>query len=137
MAETSQGIHISTGVISAYIPRQGEFLIDSLLYKGVKVGEKARLICHTQSEPVLESTSQVSFTNYIGELKSVTVERVGSVRALVKLEGVHKSPNGREWLPFVVRLYFYGGSEQVKMVHSFVYDGDQNKDFISRLGSSF
>lgn len=74
-------------------------MIDSLLYKGVKVGEKARLICHTQSEPVLESTSQVSFTNYIGELKSVTVERAGSVRALVKLEGVHKSPKGREWLP--------------------------------------
>ena len=137
VAETSQGIHISTGVISAYIPRQGEFLIDSLLYKGVKVGEKARLICHTQSEPVLESTSQVSFTNYIGELKSVTVERAGSVRALVKLEGVHKSPNGREWLPFVVRLYFYGGSEQVKMVHSFVYDGDQNKDFIRALGVRF
>ena len=137
VAETSQGIHISTGVISAYIPRQGEFLIDSLLYKGVKVGEKARLICHTQSEPVLESTSQVSFTNYIGELKSVTVERAGSVRALVKLEGVHKSPKGREWLPFVVRLYFYGGSEQVKMVHSFVYDGDQNKDFIRALGVRF
>ena len=137
VTETSQGIHISTGVISAYIPRQGEFLIDSLLYKGVKVGEKARLICHTQSEPVLESTSQVSFTNYIGELKSVTVERAGSVRALVKLEGVHKSPKGREWLPFVVRLYFYGGSEQVKMVHSFVYDGDQNKDFIRALGVRF
>ncbi len=103
----------------------------------MKVGEKARLICHTQSEPVLESTSQVSFTNYIGELKSVTVERAGSVRALVKLEGVHKSPKGREWLPFVVRLYFYGGSEQVKMVHSFVYDGDQNKDFIRALGVRF
>ena len=67
----------------------------------------------------------------------MTVERAGSVRALVKLEGVHKSPNGREWLPFVVRLYFYGGSEQVKMVHSFVYDGDQNKDFIRALGVRF
>ncbi|EKC60332.1 hypothetical protein LEA_12921, partial [human gut metagenome] len=53
------------------------------------------------------------------------------------MEGVHKSPKGREWLPFVVRLYFYGGSEQVKMVHSFVYDGDQNKDFIRALGVRF
>ena len=26
----------------------------------------------------------------------MTVERAGSVRALVKLEGVHKSPKGRE-----------------------------------------
>lgn len=45
--------------------------------------------------------------------------------------------NNREWLPFVVRLYFYGGSEQIKMVHSFVYDGDQKKDFIRSLGIRF
>lgn len=51
VTETHERIQIETGVISAYIPRQGEFLIDSLLYKGVKVGEKARLICNTQSEP--------------------------------------------------------------------------------------
>lgn len=36
-----------------------------------------------------------------------------------------------------MRLYFYAGSEQVKMVHSFVYDGDQDKDFIRALGIRF
>lgn len=137
VTETHERIQIETGVISAYIPRQGEFLIDSLLYKGVKVGEKARLICNTQSEPVLETTSHVSFTNYTSELKSAIVERSGAIRTLVKLEGVHKSKDGREWLPFVVRLYFYAGSEQVKMVHSFVFDGDQDKDFIRALGIRF
>ncbi len=137
ITETPSAIRIETGIISAYIPRQGEFLLDSLLYKGIKVGEKARLICNTQSEPILENTSQVSFTNYTSELKSVTVERCGSVRALIRLEGVHRAENGREWLPFVIRLYFYGGSEQVKMVHSFIYDGEQNKDFIRALGIRF
>ena len=137
VTETSQSIRIETGVLSAYIPRQGEFLIDSLLYKGMKVGENARLIASTQTEPILENTSQVSFTNYTSILKSVEVERVGSVRALVKLSGMHRSSDGREWLPFVVRLYFYGGSEQVKMVHSLVYDGDQHKDFIRSLGVRF
>ena len=67
--------------------------MDSLLYKGTKVGEKARLICSTQSEPIQENTSQISFTRYIGEIKSVTIERFGSVRALVKLEGVHRNRN--------------------------------------------
>ena len=134
---------------------------DSLLYKGTKVGEKARLICNTQNEPIQENTSQISFTHYIGEIKSVTIERLGSVRALVKLEGIHRNRNkkidtnhsegegnyannsdmnkrnNREWLPFVVRLYFYGGSEQIKMVHSFIYDGDQKKDFIRSLGIRF
>jgi hypothetical protein len=137
ITETPSAIRIETGIISAYIPRQGEFLLDSLLYKGIKVGEKARLICNTQSEPILENTSQVSFTNYTSELKSVTVERCGSVRALIRLEGVHRAENGREWLPFVIRLYFYGGSEQVKMVHSFIYDGEQNEDFIRALGIRF
>ena len=137
VTETPRNILIETGVISAYIPRQGEFLIDSLLYKGVKVGEKARLICSTQSTPVLESTSQVSFSNYVSEVKSATVERCGAVRTLIKLEGVHKNKDGREWLPFVVRLYFYGGSEQMKMVHSFLFDGDQNQDFIRALGVRF
>lgn len=109
-------------------------MIDSLFREGVKVGEKARLVCNTQSEPVLENTSQITFTNYTGRLTSATVERIGKVRTLVKLEGTHRSETGREWLPFVVRLYFYAGSEQIKIVHSFVYDGDQNKDFIRALG---
>ena len=161
ITETPEDIQIETGLISVFIPRRGDFLIDSLLYKGTKVGEKARLICNTQNEPIQENTSQISFTHYIGEIKSVTIARLGSVRALVKLEGIHRNRNkkidtnhsegegnyannsdmnkrnNREWLPFVVRLYFYGGSEQIKMVHSFIYDGDQKKDFIRSLGIRF
>lgn len=153
ITETPENIQVETGVLSVYIPRHGEFLIDSLLYKGTKVGEKARLVCSTQSEPVLENTSRVSFFHYAGEIKSVSIERAGSVRTLVKLEGVHRnrnkgistdnsnseddSLNNREWLPFVVRLYFYAGSEQIKMVHSFIYDGDQKMDFIRSLGIRF
>lgn len=153
ITETPENIQVETGVLSVFIPRHGEFLIDSLLYKGTKVGEKARLVCSTQSEPVLENTSRVSFFHYAGEIKSVSIERAGSVRTLVKLEGVHRnrnkgistdnsnseddSQNNREWLPFVVRLYFYAGSEQIKMVHSFIYDGDQKMDFIRSLGIRF
>lgn len=153
ITETPENIQVETGVLSVFIPRHGEFLIDSLLYKGTKVGEKARLVCSTQSEPVLGNTSRVSFFHYAGEIKSVSIERAGSVRTLVKLEGVHRnrnkgistdnsnseddSQNNREWLPFVVRLYFYAGSEQIKMVHSFIYDGDQKMDFIRSLGIRF
>lgn len=34
-------------------------------------------------------------------------------------------------------LYFYAGSEQIKMVHSFVFDGDMDRDFIRSLGIRF
>lgn len=137
ITETSATIKIETGIVTAYLPKQGQYLLDSLLYQGTKVGGRARLICSTQSEPTLETTRQVSFTNYVCEIKNVTLERAGNVRAVVKVEGVHRSEAGREWLPFVVRLYFYGNSEQIKMVHSFVFDGDQQKDFIRSLGVRF
>lgn len=134
ITETPQNICISTGKVTAYIPRKGTFLIDSLLWKGIKVGEKARLVCSTQSEPMSESLSNISFNRYESVLKSAILERAGNIRALVKLEGAHKGADGREWLPFVIRLYFYAGSEQIKIVHSFIFDGDQNKDFIRSLG---
>lgn len=137
VVETPDEIRINTGVITAYIPRRGNSLMDSLVYKGVKVGGRASLLCSTQSGPVLESTSQISFRHYIGKIRKVTVERVGKIRALIKIEGVHCSEDGREWLPFIVRFYFYAGSPRIKMVHSLIYDGDQNSDFIRSLGIHF
>ncbi len=134
VTETPHAIRVETGAITAYIPRQGTYLLDSLFYKGMNVCERARLVCETQSEPVTEGVSQITFTHYTSEVQSAVVERAGKIRALVKLEGVHQGTNGRAWLPFVVRLYFYAGSNQVKMVHSFVYDGDPDQDFIHALG---
>ncbi|MBY8853746.1 Tat pathway signal sequence domain protein, partial [Saccharothrix sp. MB29] len=55
---------------------------------------------------------------------------------VVKVEGGHRH-GGRSWLPFTVRLYFYAGSDGVRAVHSFVYDGDAEKDFIRGLGIRF
>jgi hypothetical protein len=135
--ETADGIKISTGVMTASISRHGDALIDSLVYDGVKVAEHGRLVCSTQSSPLAESTDQITYKNYTSSVKSVSVERAGDVRALVKIEGTHCSADSREWLPFIVRLYFYAGSNQMKMVHSFVFDGDQNADFIHSLGVRF
>ncbi|MCD8310434.1 MAG: DUF6250 domain-containing protein [Prevotellaceae bacterium] len=134
VTESDEAITVETGVLTAYIPRSGAYLIDKLLYNGVNVGEHARLVCSTQSQPMNEDVSELTFASYTGEVTKATVERAGNIRALVKIEGVHKGADGREWLPFVVRLYFYAGSERVEMVHSFIFDGDQDKDFINSLG---
>ena len=137
VSQTDDGIKVNTGVIEAYIPKSGENLIDSLVCSGVTVARGARLLCSTQSQPLLDATDAVTFTHYVSRLKSAEVERAGNVRALVKLTGVLADGKGREWLPFTVRLYFYQGSQQVKMIHSFIFDGDQDKDFIHSLGVRF
>src|SRR5690606_5561566 len=57
---------------------------------------------------------------------------------VVKIQGKHYSKSlERAWLPFVVRLYFYKNQPTVKLVHSIIYDGDHQRDFIRGLGISF
>lgn len=115
---------INTGRLSTYIPKSGQQLIDSMVLDGKQVEHAASLIATTaQSE-------------YISSITQVQVERRSAVDAVVKIEGTH-SDGGRHWLPFCVRLYFWNGCEQVKMIHTFIYDGEQSKDFITSLGIRF
>jgi hypothetical protein len=137
VSESDGCIRVATGVMTAYIPRSGEAIIDSLVHGDVRVAGRGRLVCSTQSQPAAESVDQLTFKRYTSRVKSATVERAGDVRALVKIEGVHAAADGREWLPFTVRLYFYAGSDRIKMVHNFIYDGNQNSDFIRSLGVRF
>lgn len=42
-----------------------------------------------------------------------------------------------DWLPFTVRFYLYAHSEAIRIVHTIIYDGDMNKDFIAGIGLRF
>lgn len=128
---------ITTGPLTAHISREGGCLFDSLIYRGTKVADKARLICQTR-EKKFSNGGEKTFRqgDFESLIKACDIERSDRVRTVVKVEGVH-TDGRREWLPFVVRLYFYQGSEQVKMVHTLLYDGDAEKDFISGLGVRF
>lgn len=129
-------IEIDTGVLHCRIPRKGSALIESMTMDGRVVAGRAHLACTLEDRSQLESSRTIRFDDFIGEIKKVTLEHSGSVRAVVKIEGVHKSGN-REWLPFIVRLYFYVGQESVRLVHTIVFDGDDQKDFIRGLGLVF
>lgn len=58
------------------------------------------------------------------------------MRAVVKRDGVHAARAGstRDWLPFSLRLYFHAGADNVRIIHSFIDDGDPARDFIGGLG---
>lgn len=124
VTETSNQLVVNTGRLAVYVPKQGKQLIDSMLLYGRQVGGSTELIA---------STTRGSYQSVI---QQVQVERQSSMDAVVKIEGLH-TDSQRQWLPFVVRLHFWQGSEQVKMVHTFTYDGHQNRDFITALGIRF
>ncbi|WP_321478715.1 DUF6250 domain-containing protein [uncultured Bacteroides sp.] len=144
--ESADHIIIDNGMLTTFLSKKGKCIFDSLIYNKTRIAGPAQLICQTESKIIdganenflngADYKEQVCYTNYRSEIKKVTIESQGKIRAVVKIEGVHKNAE-REWLPFVVRLYFYVGNEQIKLVHSIIYNGDQHKDFIKGLGLTF
>lgn len=130
-------IVVRAGDLCAYVPGSGDCLMDSLSLCGKVVAGAAVLHCSTQDSPSVEDVSTLHSDKYVGRVEKVCVERAGGVRAVVRIDGRYVGENGRAWLPFTVRLYFFAGADRVKMVHSFVFDGDADVDFINGLGVSF
>ncbi|MBR0243753.1 MAG: hypothetical protein IJQ38_04135 [Bacteroidaceae bacterium] len=140
VSETDRQICIRAGSLEAYIPKSGNAVLDSLVLDGRRLAGHGLLVCTTQDAPYLEGIGSISFRDFVGAVTKVTVERAGDVRAVVKVEGSYGTarPGEKEgFLPFTVRLYFYTGSEQVRLVHTFIYNGDQHRDFIRSLGVRF
>ncbi|MBR1790333.1 MAG: hypothetical protein IJ754_01050 [Bacteroidaceae bacterium] len=140
VSETGRQICIRAGSLEAYIPKSGNAVLDSLVLDGRRLAGHGLLVCTTQDAPYLEGIGSISFRDFVGAVSKVTVERAGDVRVVVKVEGSYGTarPGEKEgFLPFTVRLYFYAGSEQVRLVHTFIYNGDQHRDFIRSLGVRF
>lgn len=135
--ETEAAILIDTGVLKCRIARRGPVLIESLVREGREVAREGRLVGLRQNQPEGSESATVEQRSFGGTTESARIEQKGPVRAVIKLEGKHQEADGRAWLPFVVRLYFYAGSEAVRMMHSFVFDGDEHHDFIRGLGVRF
>lgn len=131
--QTGEAIEIDTGVIRARVAKSGDVLVPELSRGGRAVARNGRLVC------LLEDRSEAGVTReqaFAGVIDQVTLEQDGPVRAVVKLEGRHADA-ARQWLPFVVRLYFYAGGDRVRAMHTIVFDGDEDRDFIKGLGLRF
>ena len=135
VSESADAVAVDTGVIQCTVPRRGAMLIGSITRDGCALARDGRLVALCDDRPA-EGGGTVKTGSFTSEITRVTVEQRGQVRAVVKIEGTHRGGD-RAWLPFVVRLYFYAGAEAVRMMHSFVFDGDEQQDFIRGLGVRF
>ncbi len=126
--ETSDMIEIATGATRWRIPRTGASVI-----AGAWSGERQVMAALKLVASVDDAPEHGRRTEFTGRIDRVTVEQKGPLRAVVKLDGMHEGA-GRRWLPFSLRLYAYAGGDHLRIVHSFIFDGDPAKDFISGIG---
>jgi hypothetical protein len=136
--EDSRVVRINTGQLQCVVPKSGSMLMDSLMVDGKMVGGSGKLECILQSGPDGEDFESPAKEKFTSKINKVTVEQSGPVRVVVRVQGIMQSEEGkRSWLPFNIRLYFYNGSPNVRLVNTVIYDGDDRKDFIKGLGMVF
>lgn len=126
---------VDTGAIQAHVARSGRILVPSVVRQGRETLSQGRLVVLRQDSPDMGATVQ----SFDGDVTSDVVEQDGPLRAVIRIEGRHRaaSEEGRAWLPFVVRLYFHAGSEAIRVMHTFVFDGENQNDFIRGVGLRF
>ncbi|MBT5170583.1 MAG: Tat pathway signal sequence domain protein, partial [Opitutales bacterium] len=114
--EAAEAIFVDTSIIRCEIPRQGETLIKSVKRGDTTILSKGHL-CGTRQDSPDPGTPVEAFTS---QIETVEVEQSGPVRAVIKIDGTHKTEGQRKWLPFSIRLYFHAGSDGIRMTHTFV-----------------
>ncbi|KAK0183996.1 hypothetical protein F5146DRAFT_1146136 [Armillaria mellea] len=139
VSQSSTQITITTGSFTAVLNTSGDVLIQSLELDGQIKAQNGSLVVHLQNSPdepeLVGDKPSVYALN--GTIDSVTVEQTGPVRAVIKVTGKYSGHGNAAFLPFIVRFYVSAGAISVRMVHFFIYDGDQTQDFIKGLGLTF
>lgn len=138
VTENSKGVKIRSGKLNCFIPSSGNYIIDSLIVNKLVVGCKGRLECILQNSPGNDPMDSPQKKKYISNITKVTIEQNGPVRATVRVQGTLKEEIGiRTFLPFDIRMYFYSGSNSIRIVNTIIYNGDNQKDFIKGLAVVF
>ncbi|TIA16760.1 hypothetical protein D6C83_08284 [Aureobasidium pullulans] len=143
-------IKVDTGKITATFSKTGNILVQELkTSSGQVVGQNGKLILRSQSSVFDDEDKQgqpaIQYFNFESKIDNVTVSKNNIARTLVTVHGDHRQINGgnsttsthKDWLPFVVRFYFYADSESIRIVHSLIYDGVPETDFVRGIGLRF
>jgi hypothetical protein len=136
LKESATGIEIDTGKFVCRLARSGSNVIESILREGHEALRDGKLVLLRQDRAASADNAQVLQEVFESAVEKVTIEQRGPARAVVKIEGKH-SNGTRAWLPFTLRLYFYAGSDALRVLHTIVFDGDESRDFIRGIGVRF
>ncbi len=137
-SDDADAFTIDTGAVRARIAKHGDAVISSLIVGNRTVAQNGHLIAELEDRSRYATERVLREEEFTSRIEAATLEQSGPLRAVVKVTGRHHSLTGeRAWLPFTVRLYFFAGSGAIRLTHTFIYDGDADKDFIKGLGLAF
>ncbi|WP_438446036.1 hypothetical protein [Gorillibacterium sp. sgz5001074] len=138
VTESQDAVLVDTGAIICEIGRTGNAVIRRIVRQGSELCSSSELVALREETSAVQGGRIVREERFAGVVKSAVVEQNGPVRAVVRVDGLHRAETGaREWLPYTLRLYFFARLDTVRLVHTFHFDGDPAADAIKGLGLRF
>ena len=138
VTESSEEIIIDTGVIRCVIAKKGEIFLRSVSRNQKEIIKNGKLILLLQDQPDNETSQVISKETFQGTITEAKLEQQGPIKTVIKITGTHVlQKNGKQLIPFVVRMYFYHNGDSIRLLHTLIYDGDESQHFIKGVGLSF
>ncbi|MFP4977452.1 hypothetical protein ACE6ED_18755 [Paenibacillus sp. CN-4] len=144
VTETETGYVVDTGPVLVTVNNSGSAPIARIIRRGSSGEDETELcsgsdlVCLREDRGGSSGLPVRREERYHGRTHRAVLEQDGPLRAVIRLEGRHRSTSSaREWTPFSLRLYFYAGLDTVRIVHTFHYDGNPHQDYIRGLGIRF
>ena len=137
--ETQNLITVNTGIVEFSINKSGNEIFNTvfLLNNGertpvVKPNNGSELFAETEGIET-EVSGKVKYKS-TGENRQVVLEEHGTDRVIILVKGFLVSEQNTRFAPYTLRIYSHSGSGKIGLSHSFVYNGNPNKEFLKSLG---
>ena len=138
-------LYIDNGVLSLKIPtgkNKADTLAEDIFLNGKLRVKKASPVLYLEEQSNENSTNfdingQTKVTRaYKAAITAVTIEEDGPLALTIKTEGCYQHQNQNK-MKFCIRMYINKDSSDIRFVHTFFFDGDEQTDFLKGLGIRF
>jgi hypothetical protein len=138
LSEDDNKIFVDTGKMTACFCKSGKYLVENMIVNGRNTVLNGQLVCILEERTQEENSLVKREVNYQTKIEDAMIEERGILKTVIKITGVHiNESTGKEILPFIVRFTVYLNSEEINITHTFLYDGNPQKDFLKGLGIRF
>ncbi len=135
--EDADKIVINNGFFEITVLKTGNHLFESVVRNGKILCANASPELILQEPITVDGEEAVVKHNYKGFISETEIEEDGKFRTIIRFNGTHVDKKGLGRLAFIIRMHIDYESSELKFTHTFVYDGDENKDFLKGIGVAF
>lgn len=135
---SKEGVYqINAGTVKLSITEGSNRLFDELWSNEKIVLKNAEPVLILEEPAIWENNRVKIEKEYLSEIQKWSIEDEGVLQLVIKYEGIHSFRGEDKKIPFVIRLKVGVNSNKIDVEHTFLYDGDEEKDYLKGLGVRF